>query len=753
MSKCAALRVPERERSRWASLWRMLVPSVTVFFSSGCIVILELVASRLVARDVGSSLYTWTSLVGVVLAGISIGTYLGGRIADRYHARRALAVLLGLSSAACVGIVVLNNVAHDWMWLWRLSWPSHVFLHVSLVLFLPSTLLGTISPIAVKMALDRGLAAGRAIGGIYAWAAAGGIVGTFLAGFFLIPTFGSATITWFVGATMLIMAVLYWISCWAMYLWAMVFIALATMGMAGDKWAQETGAAALLREQPDPNVVYEAETPYCHVAVRRTSKRPDRRAFLQDRLVRSEMVVNDPTNLRSFHAKVYAGLTHGLSKNKKNLSTMVIGAGGYAFPRYLKASWPDSHVEVVEIDRGVTQAAVKAFGLDKGTAIETISMDARIYVDRLWESGGTGRAAKRYDFIYEDALNDCAVPFQLATKEFNGKIAGLLADDGVYMIHLFDACRSGRLLGAVVNTVKETFPHVHVIAGQGGFPSPCDTSVVVAAKRELDPQAILEENNKHLRFSVLDDSEIDSLKERCGGIVLTDDYAPVENLLAPVVGRGAREILARKYFAKAKELQDDHPYEQSIQWYRQAMALDSSMAVEAYEQIGLLYMAWNKPEKAVEAFRNAIHAHGEAGGRQTAMGSIYMNLGILLGRTDRPNEGKEQLAEAVEAFRAELDENPNSVVAWEQLGDTSAALGDFKGASDAFDKATALEPRNPSHYEKLARALEFQRRYDEAVAVVRKHVTLREEQGRRDLATQLRQYIEMLEYKKVKQSK
>ncbi len=130
-----------------------------------------------------------------------------------------------------------------------------------------------------------------------------------------------------------------------------------------------------------------------------------------------------------------------------------------------------------------------------------------------------------------------------------------------------------------------------------------------------------------------------------------------------------------------------------------------------------------------------------------------MKLGLLLGRTDKPTEGKEQLAQAVEAFRMELDEYPTSVVLWEQLGETSAARGDFKGASEAFDKAVTLEPRNPSHYDRLARALEFQHRYDEAIAVVRKHVQLLQEQGRRDLVAQLNQYMDVLAYKKVKQAK
>lgn len=151
------------------SFLSIIVPSATVFLSSACIMILELVAGRLIARHLGSSLYTWTSVIGVVLGGITIGNYLGGRIADRFPARKALAVLFGACSVACVVIVVLNNLVGDWIWLWKLSWPMRVFSHVSIVFLLPSTLLGMISPVVAKMALDRGLPTGRTVGDIYAW--------------------------------------------------------------------------------------------------------------------------------------------------------------------------------------------------------------------------------------------------------------------------------------------------------------------------------------------------------------------------------------------------------------------------------------------------------------------------------------------------------------------------------------------------------------------------------------------------------
>lgn len=113
--------------------------------------VFELVAGRLIARYLGSSLYTWTSVIGVILTGITVGNYLGGRIADRFRAPKTLAIFFGLSSAACVGIVVLNNPVGERVQFWHVSWPVRVFSYVSLVFLIPSALLGTISPVVAKM--------------------------------------------------------------------------------------------------------------------------------------------------------------------------------------------------------------------------------------------------------------------------------------------------------------------------------------------------------------------------------------------------------------------------------------------------------------------------------------------------------------------------------------------------------------------------------------------------------------------------
>lgn len=512
--------------NKYRNILTILIPCITVFFSSGCIMILEIVAGRLIARYLGSSLYTWTSVIGVVLAGITIGNYLGGRIADYFPAKKALAVLFVISSIACVTIVILNNLVGDWVWLHNFSWPMRIFCHVFLVFLIPSTLLGTISPVVAKMAIERGLPLGRTVGDIYAWGAAGSIVGTFLAGFYLIVAMGTVAIIWTVGAALLLISILYWARLWLLYVWAAIFIALITMGMAPVNWARIAGASLALRKGLNPNIIYETESQYGYISVQRLSSNMDMRKFVQDKTTQSVINMNNTKDLKWHYERLYAVATHQFSQGKSKLSVLAIGGGGYVFPRYIEEVWPGSYVDVVEIDPAVTEAAIQAFGLDKETTINTITMDARNYVDELLEREYNGEEIPRYDFIYGDAFNDCWVPYQLLTKEFNDKIAQILKNGGLYMLNLIDVFDNGQFLGATVNTLRHTFSNVYVLSKMRPKTA-LSNFIIIATERQL--------SFKNWNLWVLSNSDIATLREKTHGMILTDDYAPVENLLAPVV--------------------------------------------------------------------------------------------------------------------------------------------------------------------------------------------------------------------------
>ncbi len=620
---------------------------------------LELVASRLIARHLGSSLYTWTSVIGIVLAGITIGNYLGGRIADRFPARKALAVLLGISSVTCVATVILNNLIGDWMFLWYFRWPLRVFTHVFLVFIVPSTLLGTISPVVAKMALDQGLPTGRTVGDIYAWGAAGSIAGTFLTGYYLIATMGTIAIIWTVAAALLAMAILYWARFWALYIWAALFIALMTMAAAPADWAEDTAATLALRQTPDPDIIYQDESQYCYIAVKQTSEEPDKRAFMQDKLVHSQIIMDDTLNLQYYYEQIYAAVTHLLSRDKQTLSVLVIGGGGYVFPRYVESVWPGSRVDVAEIDPGVTQAATRAFGLRPDTAINTFTMDARNYVSQLMHRQYTEGKKIKYDFIYEDALDDYSIPYQLTTKEFNDKISQILTDTGVYMIELIDIFDSGLFVGSFINTLQQTFPYVYAVTKDGLRSKRC-TFVIIAAKQQINLQNLPEQKPvKTLDLWILSDAEVETLKKKAHRIVLTDNFAPVENMLAPVVRQSGVDLLAGKYQKLAQQLKLSGKFEQSITLYQELIKLDPEMSITAYTEIANIRIQQGRLQEAAKAFQNAI-SYNQKARTKTNMADVHLDLALTLKSMGQDAKAKTHFEAAVEALRTKLTRDPES---------------------------------------------------------------------------------------------
>lgn len=709
--------------------------------------VLELVAARLIARHLGASLYTWTAVIGVVLGGISLGNYLGGRIADWFQAGKALAALFAISSATCVLIIILNNLAGQWIWLWKLSWATRVFTHVLLVFMLPSTLLGTISPVVAKMALDRGLPTGRTVGAIYAWGAIGSIAGTFAAGYWLIGTMGTIAIVWIIGGILLLMAILYCARIWIFCISAVVFLSAMTLAMAPVSWCRNAGAALALREPPDPTIIYRDETPYCYVSVKRISEDPDKRVFMQDKLTHSKIVMGDINDLQYFYTKIYAAVTHGLSEGKEKLSVMVIGGGGYVYPRYVEKMWPGSLIEVVEIDPGVTEAAMQAFGLERDTAIKTLTMDARNYIDQLLQRQHQRGKKKLYDFIYGDAVNDYSAPYQLLTSQFNDKISDILTDDGLYMLTLIDIYECGKYLGAVVNTLKQTFPQVYVMT-EARMPAWArNTFVVVAAKRRLDLKDTLSKYPGDLNLLCLNNAGMDHLKEKSRGIVLTDDYAPVENLLAPVVRQSAKGFLAHKYMKEAQKLARRGNLQESIACYKKAAHAKPQLTIDAFSEIGFICARQRDYVNAVEAFKKALEYNEQTKpGRNLA--NIHLELGITLQELKRDKEAAGHLQKAVQGFRSDTQKHPDSSELHARLGSALVKIADFPAAAEAFKRAVELNPDNLDNYVELVKVLEFQQRYDEGISILQKAIDYMQRKGRTDAITQLRIYLDFFEFKK-----
>ncbi len=494
--------------------WR---PNLIVFISSGCIMILELVAGRIIAPSVGVSLYTWTSVIGVILAGISVGNYIGGRLADRWASPRLLGLMFFLAGLTALGVLAIDQLGLiDYI-----EWPLilEILALIAALFFIPCTILGTVSPIVVKLAMRDLARAGRTVGQIYAFGSVGSIAGTFLTGFWLISQFGTYMIVLGVAILLLLLGLSFLLG----RRWWGAALALPLL-IGGALWAGQQGWL----KGPCMD-----ETNYFCIKVKEEDKDGEIvRTLILDRLVHSYTSLDNPAKLVYGYEKVYAELTAHQAEHHDALRALFIGGGGYTFPKYMEVIYPDSILDVIEIDPGVTEVAYTHLGLSRDTRIASHNEDARMFLYR--------EPTERYDLIMGDAFNDFSVPYHLTTREFNERVHAWLEPDGLYMVNIIDGTY-GRFLRAYVHTLQQTFAHVYVAPTNTDWRAASrNTIVIVGTDTPLDINAFAADS--YWREWLLSDEEVETLLTEDVAVLLTDRYAPVEQMLAPVfLGKGPEE--------------------------------------------------------------------------------------------------------------------------------------------------------------------------------------------------------------------
>lgn len=726
-----------------------IIPNATVFVSSACIMAIEIVAGRIISRHLGASIYTWTSVIGIVLAGIAVGNYLGGRIADRHSSKQTLAKMFMAAAAAAVAIIWLDNLAADFSTLWMLAWPVRVACHVAIAFFIPTAVLGMISPIVAKMALDLGRAKGRTIGDIYAWGVIGSIVGTFLAGFYLIAALGTKGLVWSVAGALAVMAVLYWRTTWKTWTWAGVVALLAFLATGSVEWASSIGERLELREPPSPGVLYSKETQYSHIKIIQVEADPDTRAMYLDTLLHSEIDMQNPANFHYDYEEIYAAITNRLRPNARRVDSLTIGGGGYVYPRFMQSRWPGSRTDVAEIDPIVTEASMLEFGLPRDTSIGCYHEDGRIFIDRMLRRKAEGRPVEPYDFIYCDAVNDYNVPYQLTTLEFMTHVRQLIKPDGAYLMNMIDIYESGLLLGALVNTMKRVFPHVYVFLE--GLPveksrAIRNTFIIAGMNHPFDTNNLGAEFHPDCKIFTMTDDQMAELETKTGRRVLTDRFSPVENLLAPVVKDAAKAKAAGEWQWRAFLAAQNRDYDRAIDICRNALKLfseegplalpllygygealrhkgDLDEAVAKYKKavrmnpdyvkahIGLIqcYAALDEEEYALPHYRRVLEF------RPLDTNTRY-NLGRVLLTRGRYDQAAREFAEVCRL-------KPDMADAWNNWGAALLQLGKIDAALDKLQQAIEVDPTHPGGQGnlKIVRAIKpaldvAVRRHDDAKA-------------------------------------
>ncbi len=691
------------------------LPEATAFVASFCVMVIELVAGRLISRHLGSSIYTWTSVIGVVLAGLALGNALGGRVADRRPALPTLSILFLAGSAGSLAVLVANTFVGEWVFLWTLDWPIRIALHVALVFLAPSVVLGMISPVAAKVAVESSTHTGQAIGNISAWGVVGSILGTFATGYVFISAFGTTAVIWGVALTLGLIGVFFGMRSRAAKLWAAAFLACGTLAAGPTSALRGAGEAVGFRDKLSPDAVYEDESLYSHIRDAQAAEHPDRRYFHLDKLVHSSILMSDPSNLQYGYGRVYSAVTSVLAGARDSLHTLTIGGGGYTYPQYLNTRYPKSSTEVVEIDPAVTKAAIAAFGLPENHRLEVHHEDGRAYLQRLSQERQLGRPHAPFDVIYLDVFNDYSVPYQLTTVECMRLVDEALGPDGAFLMNMIDVFAEGQFLGAMVATLREVFPEVKALS-EGvpveDQPNTRNTFVLIGSKRRWDAGPILAAYDPKIGLSEIGPAQIDDLLRRAPRRLITDDWSPIENFLAPVVRQASRDIASANLTGRAEKLMKQGRLKEARGACEKAIALHPIDVSARREYANVLAASGDLPGAAAQfeeilRIRPAMNAariqlastYGKLGREHDAVREIRSAIrlepenapahfvhGILLEEANRPEE-------AIAAYGEAIRLDPRNLEARNNLGIALARAGRTAEARRIFEAILAVEPK------------------------------------------------------------
>ncbi len=480
---------------------------ILAFLAGACTMSLELAASRIIAPALGVSLYTWTTVIGVVLLGGSAGSFAGGMLADRYDPRRLLGRLILV--AGFVTLLILPSTPLIW-WVGPLGDnPLARVLLPNLVLFgIPSFFTGLISPVIYRICVTDPKRTGSTVGRLAASGSLGSIVGTFATGFWLIPGFGTRTVVLGTGCALLILGTLH--STWGSPRRKAVALVAVTLAMALSFGTVATFFRSIFTESAYYAIyVIEEDDP----------EGGKLKKLLLDSLVHSGANPQRPDFLWYEYERIAAWVVE--NQMPKDARTLFIGGGGYTFPYWVERHYPNASIEVVEIDPEVTKVALKEFIYDS-KRIVSINEDGRTALRNMAPD-------RKYDLIFSDAFNDVSVPYHLTTQEFDRNIKAHLTDCGLYLVNIVDRGDGGFLSG-FSNTLAQVFKHVYILPGSV-FASVDDTGrtpwIIVASENPVSFSSWQPPDDVFFA--------IEPRSPNPDGIILTDDYAPVDNLLLPVI--------------------------------------------------------------------------------------------------------------------------------------------------------------------------------------------------------------------------
>ena len=475
-----------------------------VFFASAGVLVVEIVALRLLAPHFGLTLETSTMVIAVALAAIASGSWTGGRLADRVPPLSLVGPLLAVSGAVVALTPALVRVTA------ATGSDSLLTAVATLVIFVPGTLLAAVTPLVTKLSLRSLELTGTVVGRLSGISTAGSILGTVLTGFVLITRVPVSGIMIGLGV-------------------ALVAVAVLVMGFSRRRLVVLPVAALVLGGVGVATVPSgcDLETAYHCAVVRSDPERSSGRTLVLDGASHSYVDLDDPTHLEYDYVRAVVATIDSAFPAGVPLRAHHLGGGGLTVPHHLAATRPGTRSTVSEIDPGVLRLDRERLGLGPDDGVEVTVEDARLGLDRLADASA--------DLMVGDAFGGVSVPWHLTTRETVSEIERVLDDDGVYVLNVIDS-GSMDFARAEAATLAGVFAHVAVASepavvdrtnGESGA-----NVVLAASDRPLDGAAV----GSRLQQLGTDWSAVTGERAAAwwgDAVTLTDDYAPVDQLLDP----------------------------------------------------------------------------------------------------------------------------------------------------------------------------------------------------------------------------
>ncbi|MDH3311826.1 MAG: fused MFS/spermidine synthase [Nitrosopumilus sp.] len=498
-------------------MWKLRI----ITFTAGAVVMgLEIITSRILTPVFGSTIYTWGSLIGVVLSGLSLGYFLGGKVADDHPKLEKICGIIFSVGLFIVGIPFFASPVVDFIITVLPGTQYTPLVATFLLLMLPSVLLGFVSPYAIKLGTNTLQRVGNISGNLYAIATIGSIFGTFLTVFVLIPNIAVNQIIFGLGIALIASSLISLKTTPKIIAVAVVLLLIVPWSSLSVNTISHNG-----------KLIYEKETPFSHLDI---IEYGNNISMYLDGNRHSSINVKDPLDLVIDYTEYF----HlGMLFNTAATDVLFVGGGGFTGPKNFLELYPDTKIDAIEIDSDVINAAKTFFGLEENNPrLQVFNDDARKHLSTF---------DKKYDVIVLDAYASNYVPYHLMTQEFFQTVEKRLESDGVVVSNVIGSIEghNSQLVRAIYKTMKETFPVSYIFLTEGN-PTNVQNIMMVSSNQpyEFDRLTLLEMAKNSPADYLVD--ELSKQEYFYQGIVdtsdvpfLTDQYNPSEVLFNPFTSK------------------------------------------------------------------------------------------------------------------------------------------------------------------------------------------------------------------------